>query len=164
MTKRITMTMAAVLAACGPNLVAAPDGAAGGIDAGRADAATPPGGTNLPVNCVDYMLTVTNANNSRSEQTNRWATISEIGPGDRFMTRYCVPTVANPYAQGCPSGATCAGTVAPAGRLCYQTDTGTFIAGALVVMCGYESRYFDAGGSMTGETVVAYEDVTVTKL
>ena len=138
-----------------PGTPDAPPGSPGTPDAPRAT---------YPAQCQSYAWTVVESDGSKLVETYGWAVFSQVHQDDSFVVTQCEP---NPYAQQCPSGATCSGSTTPSlSSFCsVSTSTGIFFDNNLAISCGVKIDSYNAAGTLisTSGTVQDGSGITVTK-
>lgn len=106
------------------------------------------------------VLTQTAADGSRIETTTFFTLEADIHADTTYIVEFCdeVSIVVGP---SCPPGSTCmtTGDQFPAGQVCSVSREGEFFGGSLVIICGSESKSFNAAGTMTGDNGTRFNTV-----
>jgi len=101
------------------------------------------------VECKTSKAIVTASNGTRSETWTYFAVLDDVHPGDLFTFEQCdnvYTTIPPTAASACAAGSTCTtvGDAMPTGSSCYETNSGGFVGGKLMVYCGFRISSFDA--------------------
>lgn len=156
---KTSLVVAVACAACGPsstNNVAGDAGPIGGDGGGG-------GGGVDEVTCKEHLFVVANANGTRTEQRTFFL-VTDVALGEPFAVELCdrvFEQIPPPPPSTCPAGSTCtdSGEPLPAGAECSWTSDGRFVAGKLVIDCGFSIENLDANGNTATRTVSRFNKV-----